>query len=138
MNDHTIQMVKESFDLVEPIAPQVGALVFDNLFAVDRSLEGLLARTDVTAPADTLMQTVTVVIARLGEPELLFPMLRSLGQQQAAFGVRDAHYDAFGAAWLASLRQTLGVAFTPEVEEAWVEVYGVVATAMKEASGVPA
>jgi hypothetical protein len=41
MNDHTIALVRESFDLIEPIAPQAGALFYANLFEADRSLQRL-------------------------------------------------------------------------------------------------
>ena len=43
-----------------------------------------------------------------------------------------------GAALLKTLRQALGVAYTADVEEAWTEVYGVLAGSMKEAASVPA
>jgi hypothetical protein len=35
MNDHTISLVRESFDLVEPIAPQAAELFYANLFEAD-------------------------------------------------------------------------------------------------------
>jgi len=46
MNDHTISLVRESFDLVEPIAPQAAALFYANLFEADPALK-LLFRGDM-------------------------------------------------------------------------------------------
>ena len=66
------------------------------------------------------------------------PALQDLGRRHAGYGVQDRHYDTVGATLLKTLRQGLGVAYTPEVEEAWSEVYGVLAGTMKEAAGVPA
>lgn len=83
MNDHTISLVRESFDLVTPIAPQAAALFYANLFEADPQLQPL-----------------------------------------------------FGAL-LKTLRQGLGAAWAPDVEEAWAEVYSVLADTMKEAA-VPA
>jgi hemoglobin-like flavoprotein len=88
--------------------------------------------------ADKLMQMIAVAVANLGRHEVLLPALRGLGQRHAGYGVRDEHYDTVGAALIQTLRQGLGVAFTPEVEDAWVEVYGVMAATMKEAASVPA
>ena len=137
MNDHTIQLVKESFDLVEPIAPQAAALFYANLFALDPSVKPLF-RGDMIVQGERLMQMIGVAVSKLGEPEVLIPALQALGQRHAGYGVRDAHYDAVGVALLATLRQGLGVAFTDEVEEAWIGVYGVIASTMKEAAKVPA
>ena len=64
----------------------------------------------------------------------LVPVLEKLGQGHAGYGVRDEHYDTVGAAFLWTLEQGLGAAFTPAVKAAWVEVYGVVATTMKRAA----
>jgi len=129
--------VKESFDLVEPIAPQAAALFYANLFALDPSVKPLF-RGDMIVQGERLMQMIGVAVSKLGEPEVLIPALQSLGQRHAGYGVRDAHYDAVGVALLATLRQGLGVAFTDEVEEAWIGVYGVIASTMKEAAKVPA
>lgn len=137
MNDHTIALVRESFDLIEPIAPQAGALFYVNLFEADPSLKRLF-NGDIAAQSAKLMQMVAIAIGRLDQPEVLQPLLRQLGQRHAGYGVQDAHYDTVGTALLKTLYQGLGVAYTPEVEEAWIDVYGVLATTMKEAASVPA
>jgi hemoglobin-like flavoprotein len=137
MNDHTIALVRESFDLIEPIAPQAGALFYANLFEADPSLQRLF-NGDTAAQGAKLMQMVALAVARLDQPEVLQPLLRQLGQRHAGYGVQHAHYDTVGAALLKTLYQGLGVAYTAEVEEAWIDVYGVLATTMKEAAAVPA
>ena len=137
MNEHTIQLVRDSFDLVEPIAPQAAALFYANLFAADPSVKPLF-RGDMVQQGERLMAMIGLAVAKLDEPELLLPALQGLGQRHAGYGVRDAHYDSVGSALLTTLRQGLGVAFTDEVEAAWVEVYGVVASTMKEAAKIPA
>ncbi len=137
MNDHSIALVRESFDLLEPIAPQAAALFYANLFEADPSLRRLF-RGDMAAQGAKLMQMIGVAVARLDQPEVLMPALRQLGSRHAGYGVQDAHYDRVGAALLKTLYQGLGVAYTPEVEAAWVDVYGVLAATMKAAAAVPA
>ena len=137
MNDHTIALVRESFDLIEPIAPQAGALFYANLFEADPSLQRLF-HGDMAAQGDKLMQMIAVAVARLDQPEVLMPVLDGLGRRHASYGVVDAHYDTVGAALLKTLYQGLGVAYNTDVEEAWVEVYGVLAARMKAAAAVPA
>ena len=79
MNDHTIALVKESFDLIEPIAPQAGAMSCAHLFDVDASLQRLV-KSDTASQGAELMQTVALAVARLGEPDLLMPVLLKLGR----------------------------------------------------------
>jgi hemoglobin-like flavoprotein len=137
MDDHSIQLVKDSFDLVEPIAPQAAALFYTHLFVADPSLQSLF-KGDMVVQGHKLMQMIALAVAKLHEPEVLIPALQKLGQRHAGYGVRDAHYDLVGAALLKTLRQGLGVAFTPEVETAWTEAYGLMASTMKEAANRPA
>ena len=137
MNEYSIQLVRETFDLVEPIAPQAAAAFYANLFAADPSMQSLF-KGDMVLQGRRLMQMIGLAVAKLEEPEVLMPALHELGQRHAGYGVRDAHYDTVGAALLKTLQQGLGVAYTPEVEEAWAEVYGVIASTMKDAAHVAA
>jgi hemoglobin-like flavoprotein len=52
--------------------------------------------------------------------------------------VKEEHYEVVGDALLKTLQQGLGAAWTPEVETAWIDVYGVLASTMKDAASVPA
>jgi hemoglobin-like flavoprotein len=137
MNDHTISLVKESFDLVTPIAPQAAALFYAKLFEADPELKPLF-KGDMVVQGHALMQMLELAVNLLDQPGVLMPALRDLGRRHAGYGVQDRHYDSVGAALLTTLRQGLGAAWSPEVEEAWAEVYGVLASTMKEAAAVPA
>jgi hemoglobin-like flavoprotein len=137
MDEYTTQLVKESFDLVEPIAPQAAELFYANLFALDPTLQRLF-KSDMVAQGEKLMKMIGMAVGMLGQPQTLIPVLQHLGRRHADYGVRDEHYDTVGTALLATLQQGTGVAFTPEVRAAWIDVYGVVANTMKEAARVPA
>ena len=86
MNDHTISLVKESFDLVEPIAPQAAALFYANLFDADPSLQRLF-KGDMVVQGLKLMQMISLAVSKLGEPEVLMPALQNLGRRHAGYGV---------------------------------------------------
>ncbi len=133
MNDHTIQLVRESYDLVEPIAPQAAAMFYQHLFAVDPSVRPLF-RGDMVVQGERLMDMFSKVVGQLGEPETLIPRLQDLGQRHAGYGVHESHYDSARVALLLTLREGLGVAYNEEVEEAWLDVYGEVSKTMKEAA----
>jgi hemoglobin-like flavoprotein len=75
----------------------------------------------------------TAAVKGLDRPEQLIPVLQDPGRRHVAYGVADEHYETVGAALLWSLQRVLGRAFTPQVEQAWATVYGLLATTMKDA-----
>lgn len=136
MNDYTIQLVKESFDLVEPMAPQAAALFRQNLSQVAPTLQALMPSEAV---GEQWMQAVGQAIRQLWEPETLLPALQHLGAQNAGLlGLRDEDYDAVGGALLKTLEQGLGPAFDDETRAAWIDVYGAMAGYLKQVSSLRA
>ena len=127
------KLVQDSFAKIAPIADQAAALFYGRLFELDPALKALF-RNDMTEQGRKLMATLGVAVASLDDLEGLIPVLRNLGRGHVAYGVQDAHYDTVGEALLWTLEQGLGEGFTPEVKDAWVEVYTIVATVMKDSA----
>lgn len=90
--------------------------------------------SDMTEQGRKLMTMIKTAVTGLDKLETIVPAVESLGQRHAGYGVIDSHYDTVGAALLWTLGQGLGDAFTPEAEEAWSAVYGVLASTMKHAA----
>jgi hemoglobin-like flavoprotein len=133
MNAQQVRLVRESFALVQPIASQAAALFYDNLFDSDPSLRSMF-RGDMAAQGERLMSMIGAAVGLLDRPDALVPVLRNLGGRHVGYGVHDHHYATVGAALIETLEQGLGDAFTPEVREAWVTLYGVVSRTMMEGS----
>ena len=83
------------------------------------------------------MQMIGTAIGLLGRADQLVPALEALGRRHAGYGVQDEHYETVGTALLWTFEQELGPAFTPEVREAWTQLYIIVATTMREAAAEP-
>ena len=47
------------------------------------------------------------------------------------YGVVPAHYDLVGDMLIKTLKDALGPDFTPEVQKAWTDVYGIVSATMQ-------
>ncbi len=134
MNDYTIQLVKESFDLVEPMAPQAAAMFRQNLGQAAPTLQALMPSQAV---GEQWMQAVGQAIRQLWEPEQLLPTLQAMGRHHASLmGLRDEDYDAVGGALMKTLEQGLGPAFDDETRAAWIDVYGAMAGYLKQAGGL--
>ena len=126
-------LVQESFAAVMPIADDAAALFYRRLFELDPSLERMF-KGDMTEQRKKLMQMLTAAVKGLDRLDQLVPVVEDLGRRHAGYGVADSHYDTVGAALLWTLEKGLGTAFTPEVEDAWVAVYGLLANTMKSAA----
>ena len=133
MTPQQIQLVRDSFTQVAPIAAEAATMFYNNLFAADPSLRALF-RGDMAAQGERLMGMIGSAVGLLERPHALLPVLRNLGARHAGYGVQAAHYDTVGAALLQTLEQGLGAAFTPAVREAWATMYGLVARTMIEAT----
>jgi hemoglobin-like flavoprotein len=136
MNDHTITIVRESFDLLEPIASQAAALFYANLFEAAPSLRRVLQGD--SAQCAKLVQTTSSVVAKLDEPAQLKALLLDTSRDWPREVVLDEHVNAARGALLKTLYECLGVAYTPEVEDAWTQVYVELTGTIREALQVPA
>ncbi|MCJ2077873.1 globin domain-containing protein [Methylobacterium sp. E-016] len=133
MTPHQVKLVQESFGKVRPIAEAAADLFYGRLFEIAPQVRPMFP-DDMKEQKKKLMAMLGLAVANLDKPETVVPALQSLGRQHVAFGTQAAHYEPVGAALLWTLEQGLGPEFTPEVREAWVETYGIVADTMKAAA----
>jgi hemoglobin-like flavoprotein len=122
-------LVQTSFAKVVPIADVAATLFYEDLFQRDPGLRALFKR-DMTEQRQKLMAMLGTAVANLGNWGKIAPAVQALGQRHAAYGVKPADYDTVGKALIATLEKGLGDAFTPEVRDAWLACYSVVAAEM--------
>jgi len=127
------QLIRESFAKVEPRAAIAALMFYQRLFTLDPSLRQLFQH-DIEQQGVKLMQALRFVVATLDNPRELQPVLESLGRRHFYYGVEERHYDTVGIALLDALEHLLGPDFTPEVKEAWLEIYTHIADTMKAAA----
>ena len=78
--------------------------------------------------------SVDAAVSLLGNPSELVPVLQGLGKRHHGYGALEEHYDVLGATLLETLEAGAGVAkvsWTPELRDAWTDVWVTVATTMK-------
>jgi hemoglobin-like flavoprotein len=123
-------LVQESWKAVMPISAQAADLFYGRLFDLDPALKPLF-KSDIKEQGKKLMQMIGMCVAGLDHLDQLVPAVESLGRRHVNYGVVESHYDTVGAALLWTLEKGLGEAFTPQVEQAWAEVYQTLASTMK-------
>ncbi|MBV1922099.1 MAG: hypothetical protein KUG73_15580 [Pseudomonadales bacterium] len=128
-----ITLVQNSFAKVEPIAEQAADIFYTTLFEYDPSLKPLF-KSDIKAQGRKLMATLKVATTGLDDLDSLVPVLHKLAERHVNYGVKAADFTPVGNALLHTLQTGLGDAFTDEVRQAWVDVFRLVATTMKDHS----
>jgi hemoglobin-like flavoprotein len=130
MNAQQKYLVQSSFEMVAPIADTAAALFYGRLFELDPSLRPMFT-ADLKEQGKKLMNMLTLAVRGLDKLEQLVP---ALGRRHAGYGVTPEHYNTVGTALIWTLEKGLGEAFTPEVKEAWIAVYTLLAQTMQAAS----
>ena len=126
-------LVQESFNSVVPIAGTAAKLFYQKLFELDPKLLSLFAG-DMEEQGQKLLKMIATAVQALDRLEEIVPVVQDLGARHARYGVKEKDYDTVGTALLWTLQQGLDKQFTPEVQEAWTTVYGVLSATMKGAA----
>jgi len=136
MEQKTVYLVQESFKKVLPIADTAVEIFYDKLFIIDPNLKHLFPKNEqlMHAQRNKLRDMLASAVNGLSNLDALVPILQGLGRRHIDYKVEKAHYDSVGLALLQALETGLGDEFTPEIKDAWAEVYGVMASVMAEAA----
>ena len=138
MDTRQIELVQASFAMVRPIADQAAETFYQRLFEIAPHYRHMF-RGNMNKQGAMLMSTLGLAVGSLNKLETILPAVQALGRRHAGYGVTAADYQPVAEAFLWTLDHYLSEAFTPELKEAWVEAYTILAGAMIEASeAVPA
>jgi hemoglobin-like flavoprotein len=124
-----IELVQSSFQQVLPIADAAGMLLYERIFFLAPESRALFD-DDIASQAKRVMAAVKVAVDGLGRLDDVAPFLVRLGARHVRYGVRPEHFAVVADALLWTLEQGLGAAFTPDVRDAWVAAWNVIADAM--------
>ena len=115
-------LIRNSWELMRPMAIHVADLFYDRLFELDPSLEELFPE-DLEVQRVRFINAVGAAVGALDDLQQLLPAVYELGRRQQAEGVSDGHYVTVGKSLLWTFEQTLAEDFTPPVKDAWAALY---------------
>jgi hemoglobin-like flavoprotein len=133
MTPDQVSLVQTSFRKVAPISDAAADIFYDRLFEIAPEVRPLFP-DDMSDQKKKLMHTLGFAVNNLHQVEQVVGPVRDLGRRHKGYGVTDAHYDKVGEALIFTLEKGLGDDFTPDVRDAWIETYGLVASTMKTAA----
>jgi hemoglobin-like flavoprotein len=137
MTPQQVALVRQSWAVLEPVAPQVTAAFYRRLFDLEPALEARFAHVDREAQGRKLIDTLATLVQSLDDPDGFVPMALGLGQAHVGYGATRRHYAVFGEALLSTLQFTLEPAWSLELHEAWADAYTLLAALMQRGGTRP-
>ncbi len=135
MTPEQMLLVQATWRQVVPISDLAAQLFYDRLFELAPDTRALFHGTDPKEQRRKLMATLAFAVEGLGDLDTLVPTVEALGRRHRDYGATAAHYETVGAALLWTLKEGLGVSWTPAAEAAWSEAYGLLSGVMQGAAG---
>jgi hemoglobin-like flavoprotein len=133
MTQQQIYHVKSTWAVVSTLdAEAVGGLFYNRLFEIAPQLRHMF-HAPVNEQSRKLLSMIGYVINKLDKLDEIIDEVAKLARRHVQYGVKDSHYSTVAEALLWTLEKGLGDQWTPEVKEAWVCCYTLLANAMIEA-----
>ena len=127
LTDQQRQLVTESFARLVPISSEATTVFYNRLWEIAPETRALFSTTDMSQQGIKLMQTLGMSVRALHDMSEIAPLLHELGARHIGYGVTRAQYSLVETALLAMIEHCLGADFTPEVREAWIAAYALIA-----------
>ena len=129
MTPDEIELVRATFAQLAPTRAQVADMFYRRLFETAPDVKPLF-KADMADQGAKVMGAIGMAVAGLDRLDEILPQVEELARRHVGYGVEPRHYDVVGEAFLWTLDQGLGEAFTPEVKAAWISAYGLLSGAM--------
>ena len=126
-------LIRTTWAEITPRADELTERFYQILFDIHPTARALFGHVDRTALGLKVVRMLDEIVKVVDQPWLLVSVLAPLGRHHAGYGVDRYHYEAGCIALLSALRAVGGPAFTSEAEQAWRELYRLVAAVMERA-----
>ena len=118
MTTHQIQLVKESWALVEPSGKAAGALFYRHLFEMAPQVRHLFGE-NLEAQQGKLIRMLQYIVSNIDQLHQIAKEVQDLGRRHYHYHALPHHYELIGSALFKTLQVATKDAWTPEVENAW-------------------
>jgi nitric oxide dioxygenase len=131
-----IMLTKQHIDIVKSTAPiieQGGSAITDHfyarLFKENPELKNIFNMSNQHSGRQkvALFEAVLAYAKNIDNLSALKSAVARIANKHTSFNIQAAHYDVVGHHLIETFRELLGKDFTPQIEEAWSEAYGVLA-----------
>lgn len=132
-----VELLESSFKLLAPRGHEFVGAFYENLFASYPETQRFFTKTDMAEQRKKLVSALVLVIENLRNPAALTGALSALGRKHQGYGIGPTYYPMVGDALLKTMSSFLAEHWTPEIQQAWTEAYGVLTQAMLNGYAAP-
>lgn len=125
-----VSLLRGSFEVVAAANPKFITRFYEVLFERYPQVRPLFAKSDMARQEEMLTFALVAVLDHLEDAPWLTASLGVLGEKHVGYGVTREMYGWVGASLLATLAEVAGPAWTPELEGAWSDAIGAIASLM--------
>jgi hemoglobin-like flavoprotein len=136
LSPRQMQLVQASLPAIGGRSHAFATAFYDRLFSEHPELR-VLFPNDLTGQKKKLIAMIGFLVTNLRRINEVAPEIYELGRRHHSYDVAAEHYAHVGEALLWSLRRLLGPDFTPELRDAWLAVYKMIAQVMQDRSRAP-
>jgi hemoglobin-like flavoprotein len=122
MTEDQIILIRRSWGMLQPDAPQAGHLLYEKLFATLPQVRHFF-KDDVDEQACKLAALITFVVSKLHRFPDIFPDLLAIGEKHKHYHIPEAWYDAVGNCLVQTIKESTGSSWNTLTEEAWTVLY---------------
>lgn len=133
---HQTQLVQESLTALAPRAEELAHVFYSRLFEERPHLRALFP-PNLEEQKKKLIKMLVLLVNKIEKIEEISPEIYELGRRHHSYDVTPQHYVYVGDALIWALHRILGSSFTPELRDAWLAVYRMVAQVMQELGQAP-
>jgi hemoglobin-like flavoprotein len=126
-----VALVQSSFAELGPGATDLGRRFYKRLFEVAPSVQAMISE-DPAVQASLFVSELAVIVDAISRFDAFVARASRLGARHARYGVTHVHYETAGQVLADVLAETLGPAFTGEVQDAWRLAFDLVAETMMQ------
>ncbi len=126
-------LVRQTWARAAAAHVDMARLFYGRLFKIAPETK-LLFKSDVSQQGRKLVATLAFVIDHLSDEKTLVSAAQDLAVRHLNYNVEKEHYAIVGETLLWTLEELLGADYTPEVAQAWTEVYSSLEAIMTEAA----
>ncbi|GAA5188563.1 hypothetical protein GCM10023322_39520 [Rugosimonospora acidiphila] len=129
------RLLRESLNLLAPVAHQLVAAFYDQLFATNPAVRPMFPDS-MDLQRERLLNALVALATHYDEPDQLVPALTAMGRNHVRYRAELPHYAAVGEALMVVLRRYAGESWNDEYESAWRRAYTFAAGTMLAASAL--
>ena len=129
-----VELIREIFNTdIAPKADELVEFFYNDLFTRYSEVKPLFEKTDMASQKKKLISSLKFIVDNLDDTPAVADALTSLGERHATYNVKPEHYPMVADSLLAALSEIMGDKWTPEMRQAWTELYMTAAGIMQRA-----